>query len=289
MMAERKQRRAKSDALRARRGEAGITLLLVLFIAAVMIIAASVAVPNLILQERRQQEKLMIWRGRQYSRAIGLYYRKTGHFPHNLKELAKGVNGVHFLRKAYKDPMSPDGSWRLIYLGAGGQLIGSLCWRTLAEYQAAEMGVPIINAATTTGTAASQASPFDMADTATGKSKEPTVPTCQMIGQNTSSSLSVQTIMEGDMVGGNLIGVGGTANAPSVKHYLGADNYKYWEFIWSPQKNQRKLLPGASPATGNGKPGPPKKPTKPGSSPTTTPAPPQSPNNQSSNNPSSSF
>ena len=69
----------------------------------------------------------MVWRGEQYERAIGLYYRKFGKYPTKIEDLTKQTNGVRFLRQAYKDPMNKDdGSWRFIYVGPNGQLIGSL-------------------------------------------------------------------------------------------------------------------------------------------------------------------
>lgn len=290
MSAKGKRRRKRPGAGPVRRGEAGYTLLLALFFAAVMIIAASVAIPNLITQDRRQKEKLMIWRGDQYARAIGLYYRKTGHFPHDLKELEKGVAGIHFLRQPYVDPMNPNGSWRLIYLGAGGQFIGSLCWQTMAQYQAAEMGVPLtgtganVSTNASTGSAANPpanaAPPLSLfgqqagTENGTSGNKEAVVPTCEMLGANPSSSIHPQVITEGQMVGGNLIGVASQANAPSIKNYMGADNYRYWEFIWNPQQGQQATLPATNnPATGNGASGPSKTSAQPGMPAPTSPAP----------------
>lgn len=70
----------------------------------------------------------MIWRGNQYVRGVKLYYRKMGRFPTSIDDLTKPKTGsLRFMRQAYKDPMNTgDGSWRLIYVGPAGQLIGSL-------------------------------------------------------------------------------------------------------------------------------------------------------------------
>jgi type II secretory pathway pseudopilin PulG len=245
---------------RAGRGEeSGYTLLLVVFFAAVMIIAASVAVPNMILQARRRKEKELIWRGEQYARAIGLYYRKTGHYPHNLRELWKGVDGIHFLRKRYKDPMNTqDGSWRLIYLGPGGQLIGSLRWKTLAQYEAAQMGLPIPKA-TTGKTKGKKSSVFGNSGESSGSEG------------NGFSQPQPQIISEGQMIGGNLIGVASKVNAKSIKVFMGSDNYRDWEFIWNPLQAQKNgSIQTTSPANGktptSGKPAGPE-PPKPTSQP----------------------
>lgn len=224
---------------RPRREEAGYTLMLVLFFAAAMIVAASAVVPNLILQGRRREEKLMIWRGQQYARAIGLFYRRTGHFPQDLKQLEKPVNGVYVLRKAYQDPMNTreDGAWRLIYLGPGGAFLGSLRWRTLAEYQAYLKGVPLPGSGGGTRGGANGSAPGQGGGST---AQEP-------IG---SPLPQTHVIREGDMIGGNLIGVGSLVRGKSVKVYMGADNYREWEFIWNPLQGQNTTGAPVRPATG---------------------------------------
>lgn len=312
--------------------DAGYALLMALFIGALMIIAAAVAIPNLVTEDRRQKEALMIWRGRQYARAIGLFYRKTGRFPHDLEELEKGVGDVHFLRKAYKDPMNgEDGSWRLIYLGPGGQLIGSLCWQTMAEYQAAVMGMSpqgmgipggpgvAAPAGAAFGGAASGATSGDGASAGV----IPAAPTCgappnaaarqtgsaqqlgafanpQGAGASTimqqsstfsSSQPKAQVIAEGQMVGGNLVGVASKVKQKSLKTYLGGKTYQQWEFIWNPLQGQANgaASPATTPANGQQPPASPNAPLPfgapqppgaaippgPGSSPSTPPSSPE--------------
>src|ERR1700733_7457665 len=117
-----------------RRNEAGFTLLMVVFLVAALIIATAAAVPSILTQGRREKEADMVWRGEQYERAIGLYYRKFGKYPTKVEDLTRETNGVRFLRKAYKDPMNKDdGSWRFIYVGPNGQLIGSLRQTSLLQ------------------------------------------------------------------------------------------------------------------------------------------------------------
>src|SRR5205809_7925792 len=70
----------------------------------------------------------MIRRGRQYPPAMKQYYMNMGRSPTSLEDLTKPtIASLRFMRQAYKDPMNTqDGSWRLIYVGPAGQLIGSL-------------------------------------------------------------------------------------------------------------------------------------------------------------------
>src|SRR5205807_5837468 len=111
-----------------KRNQQGYALLLVVFLATTMLILATMAAPNSKTEGQREKEKEMIWRGRQYARGVKLYYRKMGRFPTSIDDLTKPkIGSLRFMRQAYKDPMNTqDGSWRLIYVGPAGQLIGSL-------------------------------------------------------------------------------------------------------------------------------------------------------------------
>src|SRR5467141_1565122 len=108
--------------------ERGYALLVVIFLVSVLFISVMVVAPNILTEGRREKEKEMIWRGKQYTRGVKLYYRKMGRFPTSLDDLTKPKLGsLRFMRQAYKDPMNKeDGSWRFIYVGPAGQLIGSL-------------------------------------------------------------------------------------------------------------------------------------------------------------------
>jgi hypothetical protein len=121
MIARRKQRLGKS-------GEGGYVLLLVVFMATALLVVAMMVAPNILTEGKREKEKEMIWRGRQYARGVKLYYRKMGRFPTSIDDLTKPkIGSLRFMRQSYKDPMNKeDGSWRLIYVGPAGQLIGSL-------------------------------------------------------------------------------------------------------------------------------------------------------------------
>ncbi|HEV2182402.1 MAG TPA: hypothetical protein VGR39_01865 [Candidatus Acidoferrales bacterium] len=117
-----------------RRGEKGFALIFVLFLVALLIVGGSVVFVNRLTEGKRQKEAETIWRGQQYARAIGLYYRKFGRFPTNVDDLVKEQNGIRFLREPYKNPMNKeDGSWRFIYVTPTGQLIGSVRYTSLQQ------------------------------------------------------------------------------------------------------------------------------------------------------------
>src|SRR5277367_3622342 len=120
--------RNRTSMTKARRRQGGYALLLVVFLTALLVVSTMSIGLRILTEGKREKEQEMIWRGQQYTRGIKLYYRKLGRFPTSLEDLTKPkVGTLRFMRQAYKDPMNKDdGSWRLIYVGPSGQLIGSL-------------------------------------------------------------------------------------------------------------------------------------------------------------------
>jgi hypothetical protein len=183
-----------------------------------------------------------------------------GRFPTSLDDLTKPkIGSLRFLRQAYKDPMNrQDGSWRLIYVGPGGQLIGSLKPRpaNLMFGQAPGMGTPAAALAgpgapnsgfgTVIGQVAGQVgglNPQGPAGTAPASSGNPPGTT----GNPVSADQGTDTAADGDtpvpsddaptIMGGNIIGVGSKINRKSIIVYDHAKNYRLFEFIWDPSKD----------------------------------------------------
>jgi type II secretory pathway pseudopilin PulG len=97
-------------------GEDGYVLLVMLLFFALLAVTLTAVVPAMMQKIRREREIELIHRGKQYARAIQLYYRKFGSYPVTLESL-ENTNNIRFLRKRYKDPMTPNGQWRLIHYG----------------------------------------------------------------------------------------------------------------------------------------------------------------------------
>lgn len=243
------------------RQDSGYALLLVMFFTTLMLIGIAVAAPAWRTEIRREKELEMIWRGKQYVHAIKLYYRKTGRFPTSIEDLSKPKMGsIRFLRQAYKDPMNKaDGSWRLIYVGPAGQLIGTKKRRTLRlpgsltqapGPQAKAGGTP-----STSGTFFSSNIPSSFGGSAAsgdGQARDGKNPENKDKDKDTmsdSSSDATPTI-----IGGNIIGVGSKVEHPSVITYEDATNYRQFEFIWDPSKEVVGVggapIQGASPTQG---------------------------------------
>jgi hypothetical protein len=259
-------------------GEAGYALLLAIFLVASLLLFAAVAAPNVLTQGRRLREQEAIWRGNQYVRAIRIYYQKNGKYPSSLEDLTKAnAAGVHFLRKAYKEPMNKaDGSWRLIYVTASGQLVGSVHYHTLQE-----MAVAAAFAGQLPGGAAGFASQLfgqvnqnQAAGAQAGTSGQPGAAPGQQgatlpnqvpgapqsgagpygqnspNGQNSQDSLFSSTqpaplaAVDSPVFGGSVIGVASKVKQSSIAVYQGGKTYFEWEFIWNPLMNANGGAPG---------------------------------------------
>ncbi len=267
-----------------KRGERGYALLVMIFLATLLLISTMVVVPNILTEGRREKEKEMIWRGKQYTRGVKLYYRKMGRFPTSIDDLTKPkVGSLRFMRQAYKDPMNKeDGSWRFIYLGPAGQLIGSLKPRQNLQFPpAGAVGTPA-NALNGPGNPGQPGAPGQtgafgqpgalgqlniggqpgQGGTQPAGSTFGTIPpatTGTPVGTDQSdTSPDSSAIPSGDtptVIGGNIIGVGSKVNKSSIIIYDKAKNYRLFEFIWDPSKDSFGVgQPGLQTGTGLGQP-----------------------------------
>jgi type II secretory pathway pseudopilin PulG len=239
--------------------EAGYTLLMVVFLVATMSIAAMAVAPNLLTEGRREKETEMIWRGQQYQRAILLYYAKFGKYPTKIEDLTKQTNGVRFLRQAYTDPMNKDdGSWRFIYMGPNGMLIGSLRPANLLQSALTSQSVQGLSLLTGGG----MQSPGQPGATTTQQQTGgmPGGTGMTGIGQQSPTGATTGNPLEsqpqplmGPVLGGNIVGVGSKIKKSSLRVYLGGDTYEQWEFIAN-TTGQQTVIPGQTPVNPNANP-----------------------------------
>src|SRR6267142_1884239 len=94
------------------RSNDGFAMAALLAAMTVMAIFLAMALPAWRTATQREKETELIFRGQQYARAIVLFQRKYANtFPPNVDILLN----EHFLRKKYKDPMTEDGEFQVIY------------------------------------------------------------------------------------------------------------------------------------------------------------------------------
>jgi len=222
---------------------------MVVFLVATLSIATMAVAPNLLTQGRREKEQEMIWRGEQYQRAIRMYYTKFGRLPTKIEDLTKQTNGVRFLRQAYPDPMNKDdGSWRFIYMGPNGQLIGSLRPANLLQTALTSQGMQGLSLLT--GGSQSLTSPGAGSNQQQGAGAG----TAGQPGNSMTTGNPLESQpqpLTGAVLGGNIAGVGSKIKKPSLKVYLGADTYQQWEFIYNINWLQT-VIPGQAPLNPSG-------------------------------------
>lgn len=258
--------------------------MLVLLLATLMFIAAMAVAPNIKTQVRRERETEMVWRGKQYIRGIKMYYRKTGKFPTSLEDLTKPkIGNIRFMRRAYKDPMNgADGDWRLIYVGAAGQLIGSLKPQRalqltgLGGFQSLtapniggsavpggqqpfgqSLGQPFGQSSQIMGGGGMASNGLANAQSQAGAvSADTTEPGGLNSGDTAADDAATEALLNAEppkIMGGNIIGVGSKINQRSLMIYDKARNYRQFEFIWDPSKDV--MVFGSTPPAGSTPPG----------------------------------
>ena len=240
--------------------DSGYAIVIVMFFLALLVLAMSKAAPTIISQVQREKEADMIWKGEQYARGVKLYYMKTHRFPPSMEDLTTNKTGIRFMRQAYKDPMNKgDGSWRLIYVGPSGQLIGSLKNRSISfngqgsappnaagTQSQSSFGNSSFGSSFGSGfgnnSAATNNNPGSNAAANSGQSG--TTDTTNGsgdagLGQPQSIGQPMGMMDSSSVIGGNIIGVGSKVDKKSFMWYDKAKNYREFEFIWDPSKDLR--------------------------------------------------
>ncbi|MGH9788220.1 MAG: hypothetical protein ACRD4U_05905 [Candidatus Acidiferrales bacterium] len=217
--------------------EGGYALLLVVFLAALIMISLAIALPPVIHEGTREKEEELIFRGQQYQRAIGLFYKKYGRYPNTIDELLR-TNDRGFLRKEFPDPMTKDGKWRIIGLGPGGALQGS------GQNPLGPQGQP--------GTGQPGAGPGLRA----GGTTTPKAPERETRGRGETGG----RLSSGGQPSYPIAGVVSKSTKPSIRVYQGNSGYANWEFIYDPTKDPALVPPGGTQGPGQ--------PPKPGQPPT---------------------
>lgn len=106
-----------------RTSESGHLLLAVMIALTVMLIFLTVAAQQWSSVERRENEKELIFRGKQYTMAIKKYQMEHGGaYPTSLESLIEpGPRRLRYIRKLFRDPMVPDGKWGILIADPTGK------------------------------------------------------------------------------------------------------------------------------------------------------------------------
>jgi type II secretory pathway pseudopilin PulG len=101
--------------LQGQHGDRGIAMAALLVALAVMSVLMTAVLPAWRHQAKREKEAELVFRGEQYVRAIRLWEMKMG--PGSRPPTFDMMVQQKFLRKKYKDPMTPDGEFQPLFAG----------------------------------------------------------------------------------------------------------------------------------------------------------------------------
>ena len=223
--------------MKKHRQDAGFSLAALIFFAAAASIVAAAAVPAYQMQAKREREKELMFRGQEYTRAIQKYQRKFGLYPSSVDQLVQ-TNGLRFLRKPYKDPITGK-DFRLIRLNPDGSLAGSKLFvqnvnnrRLFGNTQT--FGQPPQQGGSQQGTPSPQ---VGQQQPASGASLQSQQPSSQSSGQNQIQTAPLPGFSPIGNAGttpisaGGVVGVASDSDEASVMVYNQRKKYSEWEFI----------------------------------------------------------
>lgn len=240
--------------------EDGYILVVVIFMLAILVLGMAIAAPKVLRAIQRDREVETMHRGKQYIRAIRLYYHRFGTYPPSVEALVN-TNQIRFLRKRYTDPITGKDDWKPILFG-----------QNKAPLALGFFGQPL-------GLAGPGLPGAIPAGGALGSS----VGASSLSGSNSAgspgdSSSSSGTNLSGQTFGGGpIIGFSPASPKQSILVYKTKNHYNEWEFVYSPLTDMMTSanIPVAQPPLQGGAPGMAPSPAPPSSAPAPTPTPTQ--------------
>jgi len=236
---------ARNSPFAPSRGERGYILLSLLFIVALLIIAAATAASSLSFTIRRDREEEMIHRGVEYSRAIRRYTKKTGRYPLTLDAL-ENTNGIRFLRKRYKDPITGK-DFKLLHMtdlqrigvgGLGASSVGAL------QSSANTAGANATAGLAQSGLAQPGQAQLPQLLSALQSAQDPVAAPGQDNSASSSATPSAENGLNSSTSGSNpnsqpisggvIVGVASTSPHESIREFNRKNHYKDWFFFYDP-------------------------------------------------------
>jgi type II secretory pathway pseudopilin PulG len=184
---------------------------------AILAIFLAAAMPVWRIVAKREREEELVFRGQQYARAVGLFQRKfPGAYPPSIDFLIE----QRFLRKKYKDPMTADGEFQILFQGGRAGVVGQ-------------------------GGAAGRAG------SGGGFPGQQTGGGISLSGTFNDRDVSALAAASGRAGGRGMVGVVSKSTDSSLRVYNGRTVYNEWQFIYIPAPTS-PTGPGGVPAPGIG-------------------------------------
>jgi len=258
---------------RTRSGEDGYILVAVIFMMAILVLSLAVAVPKVRQSIQRDRDEETMQRGKQYIRAIQLYYRKFHAYPPNVDALVK-TNEIRFLRKKYIDPTTGKDEWKPVMWGqnktpcamgffgqplpaigadgcsggigpSGGNLNGPGSANPgNSMFNSGPGTTPPPSGTSSTGTGTADQSSGGTVSGTSG-TPSPSGPSGQPGAGTSGSTTSTNPIGSGQTFGGaGIIGFPPQSPKQSILVYKKKNHYIDWEFLYSPLIDQQQMAAG---------------------------------------------
>jgi type II secretory pathway pseudopilin PulG len=229
--------------------EDGYILIAVVFMLALFIIALAVAAPRVAKSIQREREIETMHRGKQYIRAVKLYYRKFGRYPPNVDALVN-TSQIRFLRKKYVDPTTGKEDWKPIAVGMNKtQSTGFFGQPIVGSGSIGLSGSPGGTPSSLTGStslsstsSASTADPSAASAPATDANGNPIPGATASATASTTGSTTSSTFGSGPTLGGiGIMGFSPTSPKQSILVWHKKNHYNEWEFFYDPAADQTRL------------------------------------------------
>jgi type II secretory pathway pseudopilin PulG len=251
---------------RVQPSEEGYILVWVICLLALFTISLAIALPKVSKEIQRDREIETMHRGKQYARAVKMYYKKFGAYPPNLDALAKPTNNIRFLRKKYVDPTTGKEEWKPVLFGQNkAPTAMGFFGQPLAGSTMAGIGPGAAGNGLTGSTGLSGASGLtggggglfqQTPDSSATQTQDPNNPsggtggtgaigstTGSAFGSTTGSAFGSTTGsttgLSGQTFGGaGIIGFSPTSPKQSILVYKKKTHYNEWEFVYDPLSEQ---------------------------------------------------
>jgi type II secretory pathway pseudopilin PulG len=215
------------------RRERGYAMLALLLMASLLMIGAAAVAPSIALEIRRDRETELIHRAMQYRRAVRRFTKQTGRYPMKLEDL-ESTNGVRYLRRRYKDPVTGR-EFRLLHMADIPAAMG-----TSTNAWSLQPGTGGDNAAQDRGNNSDgqdqQSSRTAPADSSTSSSNNQA---------NRDTNQSTNQVLGG----GVIIGIASTSTKKTIREFNHKSQYNQWLFFYDPGYERPFEVQGPTPLT----------------------------------------
>jgi len=263
-----------SPSRRKKPSEEGYILVAVIFMMVILILSLSVAIPKVREDIQRDRDQETMERGKQYIRAIQLYYRKFHAYPPNVDALVK-TNDIRFLRKKYIDPTTGKDDWKPIMYGQNKTPMAmGFFGQPLAAALGAGIGPSGGNTAGTPGGGGLFNSNSDSSSFGSSSTSTSATPDAGASGSTDQSGTGASGTSGGTGTSGTTGSAFGSTNNPagsgqtfggagiigfspaspkqSILVYKKKNHYNEWEFLYSYLADQQQMMGGNAGMVGQG-------------------------------------